>query len=74
MNDENEENDEKLEEFAYKVFEYLWTDVIKFNRNDWFIDDIKSLDDLIYKYSNHVNIFVQELANELPVFSNEEDE
>lgn len=74
MNDENEENDEKLEEFAYKVFEYLWTDVTKFNRNDWFIDDIKSLDDLIYKYSNHVNIFVQELANELPVFSNEEDE
>ena len=74
MNDENDENDDKLEEFAYKVFEYLWTDVTKFNRSDWFVDDIKSLDDLIYKYSNHVNIFVQELANELPVFSNEEDE
>ena len=74
MNDENDENDEKLEEFAYKVFEYLWTDVTKFNRSDWFVDDIKSLDDLIYKYSNNENIFVQELANELPVFSNEEDE
>lgn len=74
MNDENDENDDKLEEFAYKVFEYLWTDVTKFNRSDWFVDDIKSLDDLIYKYSNHENIFVQELANELPVFSNEEDE
>ncbi len=74
LDDENENPDRKLEDFAYKVFEHLWTDVTKFNRSDWFIDDIKSLDDLIYKYSHNEIIFVQELANELPAFSNEEDE
>ena len=57
-----------LKEFAYKVFEYLWSDVAKFNRADWFLDDIKSLDILIYKFVNHENVFVLPLSSELPIY------
>lgn len=67
-------SDEKLKEFAYKVFEYLWADVAKFNRTDWFIDEVKSLDILIYKFMNHENVFVLELASELPVYMPDEEE
>ena len=48
--DGEEETKEKIEDFAFKVLEYLWDDVAKFNRTDWFIDSIKSLDDLIDEY------------------------
>lgn len=60
--------DDIAKEFAYKVFEYLWSDVAKFNRTDWFAEDIKSLDILIYKFVNHENIFVSPLSSELPIF------
>jgi hypothetical protein len=36
-------------EFAFKVFEYLWDDVAKYDRKKWF-NDLKTLDDLIDKY------------------------
>lgn len=68
LDDPDDITNEKTEEFAYKVFEYLWTDVAKFNRKDWFLGDIKSLDILIYKYTNHQNVFVSELADYLPTY------
>lgn len=42
--------DDKKEKFAYKVLEYLWNDVAKFDREIWFKDNIKSLDNLVEKY------------------------
>lgn len=41
---------EEIETFAYKVFEYLWDDVAKFSRSDWFGREIKSLDQLVEEY------------------------
>ena len=41
---------EKVKEFAYKIFEYLWDDVLKYCRENWFGKEIKSLDDLIKEY------------------------
>lgn len=67
-------SDVLLKDFAYKVFEYLWSDVAKFNRKDWFVDEVKSLDILIYKYMNHENIFSPLLAANLPVYVPEEEE
>ena len=49
------------EDFAYKVFEYLWADVAKFNRQDWFDSKIQSLDMLIKAYLSHMNIFSSDL-------------
>lgn len=43
-------NAEKIEKFAYKLFEYLWDDVAKFAHPDWFGADIKTLDQLIDRY------------------------
>lgn len=40
----------KINKFAYKLFEYLWDDVAKFGHEDWFVSDIKTLDDLIEEY------------------------
>lgn len=39
-----------IEDFAYKVLEYLWADVAKFDRSGWFDKEIKSLDDLVAEY------------------------
>lgn len=44
--------DKDIEDFAYKFFEYLWDDVAKFQRRDWFKDDIKSLDDIVKTYKD----------------------
>lgn len=41
---------EERERFAYKVLEYLWDDVSKFDRKSWFDENIKSLDELVKKY------------------------
>lgn len=52
---ENEEecsNNDKKKKFAYKLFEYLWDDVAKFSRSDWFGSDIRSLDELIDTFFN----------------------
>lgn len=43
-------NEEKKRRFAYKLFEYLWDDVAKFTHSEWFGTDIKSLDQLIYRF------------------------
>ena len=52
-------NEEKKKKFAYKLFEYLWDDVAKFSRSDWFGVDIKSLDQLIDAYlKNGEKVFV----------------
>lgn len=40
----------KKKEFAYKLLEYLWDDVAKYNHVDWFGPDIKTLDQLIVEY------------------------
>lgn len=47
---ETAEEREKTEKFAYKVLEYLWDDVAKFDRDTWFNDKIKSLDELVEMY------------------------
>lgn len=74
MDSADDYSEEKLKEFSYKVLEYLWTDVAKFNRTDWFIGEVKSLDILIYKFVNHENIFVPGLASDLPVYTADEEE
>lgn len=43
-------NEEKKKRFAYKLFEYLWDDVAKFARDQWFPAEIKSLDQLVDAY------------------------
>lgn len=43
-------NEAKKKKFAYKLFEYLWDDVAKFSRDQWFPAEIKSLDKLIDEY------------------------
>lgn len=43
-------NNEKAQRFAYKVLEYLWDDVAKFDRESWFTNDIRSLDELVDKF------------------------
>ena len=40
----------KKKEFAYKLLEYLWDDVAKYNHSDWFGPDVKTLDQLIEDY------------------------
>lgn len=40
----------KKKEFAYKLLEYLWDDVAKYNHSDWFGPDMKTLDQLIDDY------------------------
>lgn len=49
----------KKKEFAYKLLEYLWDDVAKYNHVDWFGADIKTLDQLIVEYmENGQKVFV----------------
>ena len=50
VNKEDLSTEEDRRKFAFKVFEYLWDDVAKFNRENWFKNDIKSLDQLIDVY------------------------
>ena len=49
------DNDDKgkRKKFAYKVLEYLWNDVAKFDRDRWFkTDSCKTLDAVIEKWTN----------------------
>ena len=61
--DENEKyTKEKALRFAYKVFEYIWSDVAKYNRDKWFVSGIKSFDDVIERVNRKdEDIFVPEL-------------
>ena len=53
-----------VEDFAYKVLEYLWSDVAKFDRTVWFDKEIKSLDDLVAEYKKHgIEVFADEVFN-----------
>lgn len=46
-----------IKDFSYKVLEYLWSDVAKYNRDKWF-KDAKSLDELIKRYeSDGIKVF-----------------
>lgn len=56
------QTDDEKEEFAYKIFEYLWDDVAKFDRRRWFRGEIKTLDDLIEKYIKEgIKVFNEEV-------------
>lgn len=53
-----------IEDFAYKVLEYLWADVAKFDRSKWFAENIKSLDDLVDEYkTNGIGAFNHDVFN-----------
>lgn len=55
---------EAVNAFAYKVLEYLWSDVAKFARNKWFADGIKSLDELVKEYKEKgLEVFVDGIFN-----------
>lgn len=43
-------DDKKKKEFAYKLLEYLWDDVAKYNHSDWFVPNVRTLDELIDLY------------------------
>ena len=54
------------EKMAEKLFEYLWDDVSKYNRDQWFKKDILSLDSLIEEYEKKgIEVFSDELKNRL---------
>lgn len=55
--DSEEQRDEKAERFAYKVLEYLWNDVAKFNKPDWFNEDIKDFDTLVDRFRDGKTVF-----------------
>lgn len=55
---------EAVNAFAYKVLEYLWSDVAKFDRSKWFADGIKSLDELVKEYNEKgLEVFVDGIFN-----------
>lgn len=55
---------EAVNAFAYKVLEYLWSDIAKFDRNKWFADGIKSLDELVKEYKEKgLEVFVDGIFN-----------
>lgn len=56
----DEKTFENEKEFGYKIFEYLWNDVAKFNRKDWF-GEIKTLDELLDKFYTGKDFFVEDL-------------
>jgi 5-methylcytosine-specific restriction endonuclease McrBC GTP-binding regulatory subunit McrB len=67
-NEREKRRTEKYKDFAHKIFEYLWADVAKFNRTDWFDSEVKSLDTLLYKFKNHEKFFASPLDAELPIY------
>lgn len=55
---------EAVNAFAYKVLEYLWSDVAKFDRSKWFADGIKSLDELVKEYKEKgLEVFADGIFN-----------
>lgn len=60
-------SEEARKEFAYKVLEYLWDDVSKFDREKWFDPNIKSLDQLVEDYvKTGTEVFSNDLKNKFP--------
>lgn len=63
-NSRTDEDNVNIENFAYKVLEYLWSDVAKFDRSKWFTGGIKSLDELVKEYKNKgLEVFVDGIFN-----------
>lgn len=58
-----EATEEKTRDFAFKIFEYLWNDVAKLERDKWFRKDIDTLSKLI-------KIFCSSKGNGSCVFAN----
>lgn len=49
---------DKIERFTEKVFHYIWEDVAKINRDDWFDKSIVSFDDLVDDFrENGLKVF-----------------
>lgn len=62
----NDTDENKIRDFAEKVFKYLWDDAFKMNRKDIFKDDINTLEDIISKCNTKIlldEIFKDELVN-----------
>ncbi len=54
----NEKNTERQRAFAYKMLEYLWSNVSKYGRPSWFKGDPKTLDKLVENFEKDgVGIF-----------------
>ena len=54
----NDNNQVLIDKFAYKVLFYIWDDVVKFERKNWFGSDISSFDDLCDEFrKKHLTIF-----------------
>jgi hypothetical protein len=47
----NDSNSTSAKLFSEKVLQYIWEDVAKYNRDEWFIEGILTLDDLIDKFN-----------------------
>lgn len=72
----------KIEDFSYKIFECLWDDVAKFNRQQWFCNKIRTLEDIIGVYiknceegtldDNWNMLFSEEVCQKLNEISNVE--
>lgn len=58
-------NLEKRKEFAYKVFEYLWDDVTKYDHTILFNANFKTLDDVIDAYVNYENEINQDTGEKI---------
>lgn len=55
---------EQVDAFCYKVLEYLWSDVSKFQRSKWFVADIKSFDELVEEYKKQgLKVFNDDVTN-----------
>lgn len=62
---EEGDNPAMRERFAGKLLEYLWDDVAKYARADWFAADIVTLDDLIEGYKAHGALVFSDGVREL---------
>ena len=49
--------------FAEKIFMYLWNDVVKYNKEQLFRADLKTLDDVIKKFIKGYNVFNDNCGN-----------
>lgn len=58
--------DDAAKNFAEKVLMYIWEDVSKLRRTDWFRDDIKTFESLLDEYiSSGVNVFSANIKSRL---------
>lgn len=62
---ENDTDKDKIERFTEKVFHYIWEDVAKINRDDWFDKGIISFDDLVDDFKeNGLKVFKNLFSDE----------